>query len=561
METTRTTLRESFKEYSKIFWVFIFASIIYILGAVYNNIFVNIMSVNNFLTWHIIFEFSSILVSFSIFSVTYFIYEESKNLKLIILGSAFLAMAFLDGFHTLSFKGMADFFVANDTPNRATVLWVLSRSIGSLGFLLATLTPSTLICHVRKEVFILISTIVSFLLFFTVTYYPNFFPLMYAEETGLTPLKIFIEYIIIGILIVTFIMVIAQYKKTKSNREYMFSIALLLLVFSEFAFTNYGSVYDAFNYIGHFYKVVAYILFYKSLYVANVSAPYREMKKSKDKLREYSDNLHTIVEERTRELQELNKALLTDLGYAREIQRSLLPVSMPKNNFVTFDAQYFPAETLSGDFYNVIKLDEDNIAVYIGDVSGHGVSAAMLTIFADQNIIPLMEREDFSTRILEPGFVLQTIYEGFNETNFDNGKYIVMLYGIYNIKNKCFTYASAGLNVSPYIIKASGKVIELGIKGFPICKIGDVFTPFYNNSSVFLEAGDKILFYSDGLVDVKDKNGEIYGESRLKSFLEKNYQLDSQELSSLIKDNLINNVPNDKDLVDDITFLIMEIIC
>lgn len=560
MNILKTKLFDKIKKYDKVIFVFIFSIIIYFIAAFYNNVFVNIMSVANYLTWHTIFEFASILVSFSLFTVTYFVYEESANLRIIMFGCAFLTMGCLDAFHTFSYKGMADFFIVNDTANRATTLWILSRLFGGLGFMSAIIIPSDIICNIKKEFFVAVTTVFTVTLFFIVTYYPSFFPAMFIEGKGLTNIKILMEYLIILILVVTFIMVVIEYRKTNSNREYMFMIALILLIFSEFAFTNYGSIYDAFNYIGHLYKVVSYIILYKAIYIENVSAPYREMKRTRNQLKKYSDNLNMIVKKRTQELEELNKVLLTDIEYAKEMQHCLLPAQMPKDISVSFHAEYFSAERLSGDFYNVIKLDENNMAVYIGDVSGHGVSAAMLTVFANQNVIPIKEKEDLSEEIIEPGFVLKTIYKSFNKTNINDEKYILMLYGIYNIKSKCFTYASAGINVSPYIIKKSGKIFTMDVKGFPICKFGDYISPFYDNRNIQLESGDKILFYSDGLVEAKNKNGEIYGQHKLEDFLKKNYNLNSTELNIAIKNNLFNHIGYGEKLMDDVTFIIMEII-
>src|SRR5690606_36514030 len=106
--------------------------------------------------------------------------------------------------------------------------------------------------------------------------------------------KIIMEYIIILLMVITFIVVLREYKRTSKRREQQFLVAILLLIFSEFAFTNYGSVYDAFNYIGHIYKIIAYMILYKTIYVENISEPYREMKKAKNELKEYSDNLYLI---------------------------------------------------------------------------------------------------------------------------------------------------------------------------------------------------------------------------------------------------------------------------
>lgn len=336
-------------------------------------------------------------------------------------------------------------------------------------------------------------------------------------------------------------------------------IAIVLLIFSEFAFTNYGSIYDAFNYIGHFFKVIAYMIFYRAIYLENIRFPYRELRTTKNKLKKYSENLDILVEKRTEELKDLNKILLADIEYAKETQHCLLPAHMPKNNSVCFNAGYFIAERLSGDFYNVIKLDEDNIALYIGDVSGHGVSAAMLTVFANQNVLQLKEKEATSGEYIEPGFVLKNIYNSFNKTNISSEKYILMLYGIYNTKTKHFTYSSAGINVPPYIIKESGEIIKMHVKGLPICKLGELIDPYYENETIQLETGDKVLFYSDGLVEAKNKEDKVYGEKKLEDLLRENYKLDSYKLNNVIKNDLFNHMGFGEELMDDTTLLIMEI--
>lgn len=558
MELIKSNVFSDIKKYNKILLVFFSSIIVYLLAAVYNDVFVKIISVTSFLAWHNLFEFASILVSFSIFMVTYFIYDEYENLKMMTLGCAFLTMGFLDIFHTLSYKGMADFFIVNDTANRATVLWILARLFGSLGLVSAVFIPPKATSKVPKEVFASLTTLFCVGLFIIVTYYPNFLPVMFIEGEGLTKTKIFLEYIVISIFLVTFIKVFIDYRKVNNAREYMYMISLVLLIFSEFAFTNYGSVYDAFNYIGHLFKVIAYIIFYKTIYIENITAPYVKLKQTKNKLKKYSDNLDILVEKRTGELNELNKILLNDIEHAKEVQHCLLPAEMPKDISVDFDVKFFIAERLSGDFYNVVKLDENNVAVYIGDVSGHGVSAAMLTVFANQNVIQLKEREHASGEIISPGLILKTIYNSFNKTNINSEKYILMLYGIYNIKSKSFTYSSAGINVPPYVVKKSGEVFELDVRGLPICKLGGLIDPTYDNKSIELETGDKILFYSDGLVEAKNEQNKEYGQDKLVNFLKKNYKLNASELNCAIKNDFFNYI-NTEGLMDDTTLLVMEL--
>ena len=250
--------------------------------------------------------------------------------------------------------------------------------------------------------------------------------------------------------------------------------------------------------------------------------------------------------------------LLKGLESAREMQQFFLPLQMPQNDSISFDVEFLAAQRLSGDFYNVINLDSNNIAIYIGDVSGHGISASMLTVFAYQNIVHLKEREN--GQVLEPGVVLKTVYRSFNRTNVNDEKFILMLYGIYNTVEKTFTYSSAAINVPPYIIKKSGEILEVDVTGFPICKLGDFITPFYENRTIQLETGDKILFYSDGFVEAKNESGKMYSNERLKSILYKHHHLNGSDLKKILLEDFFTYIGNEDDLQDDVTLLIVSIL-
>lgn len=558
MRTKKIKILESIKRFDMIIIVFMFSLLLFIFAAYFNNIFEKIMSVATYLTWHNLFEFASILASFSIFIVTFYIYEESGSLRMIILGCAFLAMGALDSFHTLSFKGMADFFISNTSANRATTFWILSRMIGSIWILAAVNIPINIKSKIRRWFFVAPTFIIVISIFILATYYPDLFPAMYIEGQGLTIEKILLEYLIVLFMGITFLKVANEYKNYNTKQEYLFMIGLLLSIFSEFAFISYASVYDAYNYLGHIYKIIAYFILFKAIYAENVSVPYREMKKTKNELKIYSENLNFLVKQRTKELEDMNEMLMIDIKYAREMQRSLLPSQMPQDLSVSFHAGYLPAERLSGDFYNVIKLDENNYAIYIGDVAGHGVSAAMITVFANQNIKPFKDNDD-NLEIILPSLVLKDMYKAINKTNFKDETYIVMLYGIYNIQTKCFTYASGGINVPPLIIKNSGEILEMYAKGFAICKLGNYLNPTFEDRVIQLESKDKILFYTDGLVEAKSPNGEIYSQQKLDDFIRNNHSLKAIELDDAITRNLFHHIGIEGRLMDDVTYLIMEV--
>lgn len=545
------------KKYWEIAIVLLLSLILFCFAAIANNLFNKVMSAATFLTWHSLFEFVSIFSAFSIFIVTYYTYEENRSLRMIIFSCAFLFMGAIDVFHTLSYKGMADFFIANTSANRATTFWILSRMIGSIGLLAGFTVSKNKTINISKMFFIIPSLILILSIFITVTYYPYFLPTMFIDGYGLTNVKIILEYVIILILIITLLKVIQEYKKTKLSKEYLFIIGILMSIFSEIAFVSYASVYDAYNYLGHMYKLISYFILFQAIYTTNVKMPYREMLKAKNALKEYSENLDILVQQRTKELADINDKLIMDLEYARQMQRSLLPSKMPDEPSMSFNSFYLPAERLSGDFYNVIKLDEHNIAIYIGDVAGHGVSAAMLTVFANQNIKPIKEAST-SVEILSPSDVLKNLYKTFNQTNFNDETYLVMLYGIYNTQSRNFLYSSAGINVPPFIIKESGELQEIDATGFAICKLGRYFTPSFENKIVKLDHGDKVLFYTDGLIEINFETGDKYHNAFFNT-LKESSSLNGNDFSDKLKKDFYTRIGKEELIKDDATFLVMEV--
>jgi phosphoserine phosphatase RsbU/P len=548
-----------YKHYLLLFYIFIFSVLIFKIAGIYQHSFTNFMNVATYLTWHNIFEFVSILVSFTVFSVSYFSYNQTGRLRSVFLGNIFLLTGTIDAFHTLSFKGMPDFFIPNMGANRATTFWIIARLIGAIGFIITSFIPNNKKSKINKMLFIIPSIIISFTTFITVTYFSNILPKMYDEVRGLTEIKIVLEYLIIVILLIAIIKFVHEYNKTKDFLIILFVGALLLSIFSELAFVSYkNDVHHIYNYLGHVYKIIAFSIIFRVIFIYNVQMPYKKLSEAKDELRSYAENLDKIVDKRTHELKRMNQKFLDDLEYARDIQKAVLPARLPKETEVSFCAKYFPAESVGGDFYNVFKLDEDNIGIYVGDVAGHGVPAAMLSVFINQSIKSLREFDKNRTEIITPSLVLKNLYESFNMTNFKDNIYVVLLYCVYNIKTRKLTYASAGLNAEPIIIKNTGEVYNLCISGFPICKFIEFYNEDYIDSYIELDEGDKILFYTDGLVDAERHDGLKFCDINLNKLIKKNLNQNCSELSNSIEKGVFEFIDNNV-IKDDITFVIMEV--
>ncbi|NLX76527.1 MAG: SpoIIE family protein phosphatase [Clostridiaceae bacterium] len=215
----------------------------------------------------------------------------------------------------------------------------------------------------------------------------------------------------------------------------------------------------------------------------------------------------TKEKELEREIIKKNLKLQHDLEMARKLQMQLLPrdVKLP---CLDFAYSYHPCDDLSGDMVNVFQIDKERVGIYIADVSGHGVSASMLTIF----IISTLNKKNHS-----PSRALYRLFKQFNAGDFDKDSYITMFYGIYNTRTGIFTYANAGHNCAPVIISRD-RVKKLCKPGIPISNWVD--SPSYHDSTIQLDTGDKLFLYTDGVTDQwLEDPGEITSDSYILEIL------------------------------------------
>lgn len=215
----------------------------------------------------------------------------------------------------------------------------------------------------------------------------------------------------------------------------------------------------------------------------------------------------THEKELAKSVNEKNKKMSQDIDFARNMQMRALP---PKGmyNGVNIDYLYESSELLSGDFFDVYKIDKDNVGIYICDVVGHGVTASLLTIFVRQSLRTLEIGNKDAAKII------QQLHRTFLGLNLDYDKYISIFYGIYNKSTHEFQYVNAGHNSVPILLKSKTKEMDrLVAKGYPICNIFDNVS--YDINKIKLNIGDKLFFYTDGITESKNEHGKEFGEERL----------------------------------------------
>ncbi|MCF6461140.1 SpoIIE family protein phosphatase [Clostridium sp. Cult3] len=221
-----------------------------------------------------------------------------------------------------------------------------------------------------------------------------------------------------------------------------------------------------------------------------------------------------VTRERKLELEliEKNKKMSKDLLFAKRLQRRILPKKGIYDK-LKIDHLYKPCEMLSGDMFDIYYIDEDNIGIYICDVVGHGVTASMMTMFVRQTMRAI--KDD----ILSPAAALTELHKRFITLNLGADKYFTIFYAVYNTKNNHLKYSNAGHNCIPIRFNTN-QITLLKTKGFPISLIFNEI--YYEENEIQLNREDRILFYTDGITEVKNIDGTEFGVNRVVDVIKKN---------------------------------------
>jgi len=200
----------------------------------------------------------------------------------------------------LAYNGMGVF--QSSGTDLATQLWVSARYMESLSLLAA---PFFLRRRLNLTIIMAVyASLFSILILFI--FYWHVFPVCFAEQTGLTEFKNVSEFIIIGILLVSLILLLTVRRDFDSRVVQFISWSIIITMVSEFAFTRYAGPYEAANMIGHYLKLVSFYLIYKALIEIGLREPYnllfRDLKQSEQELQKARDQLEARVRERTAEL-------------------------------------------------------------------------------------------------------------------------------------------------------------------------------------------------------------------------------------------------------------------
>jgi len=262
-------------------------------------IILSLLSFNYFLLFHSLVEVFSVIVSFIIFVIAIYTYNNTENNFFIIIGIAYGFVGFFDLLHTLAYKGMNVF--VNTGADLPTQLWIITRYIESFAILLALIyLGSKKKCDNKKVIYSLLA--VSILLI-SLLYY-DLFPTAFIEGEGLTLFKIISEYIISGILLFSLYLLYKKQEYFEKKIYHLIFVSIAMTIISEIFFTFYVDVYGLSNILGHLFKVLSVILIFKAIIETGFKRPYdllyKELKTRKDQLsaeKQFIDSIYNNIEQ------------------------------------------------------------------------------------------------------------------------------------------------------------------------------------------------------------------------------------------------------------------------
>lgn len=223
----------------------------------------------------------------------------------------------------------------------------------------------------------------------------------------------------------------------------------------------------------------------------------------------------TDIEQQKIELQKKQELIDQDLKSAAAIQQSLLPGKFPTIENIQVAWKFEPCDQIGGDIFNINNVDERNVSLYMLDVCGHGVPAALISVAVSQFLNSGDGLLGSNCEISSPEIVLNRLERAFPFERFDS--YFSIICMTLDVREGLLTYSCAG-HPSPIIVRSNGSLDFLDQRG-PIVGLGTQ-KPF-GQQTVPLHSGDKVLLYTDGLLESRNPAGKYFGKSRFYDILKK----------------------------------------
>jgi sigma-B regulation protein RsbU (phosphoserine phosphatase) len=248
--------------------------------------------------------------------------------------------------------------------------------------------------------------------------------------------------------------------------------------------------------------------------------------------------LHEQVVEKNR--------LQTQLEIARQVQLELLPAADPKIEGFDISAYIFPTEEVSGDYYDWVRMFEDQIGVVVADAVGKGIPAALLMSFLRASLRS-------SVQVGYAPHIAMSKVGNLLWDSVEDNQFITAIYGILDATNRTFVFSNAGHN-PPLLIKPNGEYRFVEYGDLPL---GMFFDSRYHQHFIKFEPSQVMVLYTDGITESANANGEEYGNDRFAKRVLEGIDLSAKELIDFIRKGVADFTER-KFLDDDGTLFIVK---
>jgi sigma-B regulation protein RsbU (phosphoserine phosphatase) len=241
-----------------------------------------------------------------------------------------------------------------------------------------------------------------------------------------------------------------------------------------------------------------------------------------------------------------------ELKLAARLQQDFLPKTLPQIGRIHFHTLFRPASHVSGDFYDVLRLDENHIGFYIADAVGHGVPAALLTMFI-KHALATKQISAAGYRLLTAAETMSRLNDTLIEQALSAATFATALYGTIDITTRQVTFARAG-HPLPMVLRADATIESLDCEGGLLGVFPD---EKFQERTITLEPGDRLLLVTDG-VEVAFGGDIATSQQRWYDELEARRNLPAEQFLAEFS-QLIDDAGGEASLRDDLTMLVLEI--
>ncbi|MCQ8105249.1 EAL domain-containing protein [Methylomonas sp. SURF-2] len=354
----------------------------------------------NYAPLHTVVEVLAIVVSALVFATGWVVYQKEGSCNMMLLACGFLGVALLDLLHTLSYAGMPDWVTAS-SPEKAINFWLAARVMAIFAMFGVAFLPRRDLTNPASRWRILAGTLLAVgAVCWIVLSCPHWIPRTFISGQGLTGFKKTSEYLLSS----AYALLALRFFRKAGTRQIYDEVVLFgaaaTMAMSEVFFTLYADVTDIFNLLGHIYKIVAYGLVYRAVFMTSVELPYQRLYQSSQALKASEAKFHAIIDQspvayllydQGQCIRYLNKAFIATFGYTeadlgdlREWWNKALPEPEYRQAGIESWRRHVRQAAAAGEVFLPLELDVIckngtkrtvllNVSLLGDDLAGHQV--------------------------------------------------------------------------------------------------------------------------------------------------------------------------------------------